>query len=101
MRPTIYSPGWWRPKPRPLLTSGRVFHAAIAFCIVMATSEAWGYPGLAVGSLGAVALGWIWEALTPLRRWPHPWGDVLDFCAFEVGQIAGVALWYASRGGVG
>lgn len=82
-----------------LFTPGRAFHIVVAFAITGGCASLWGYTGLAVGGFGIVALGWIWEALSPLFNWPHPWGDVLDFCAFEVGQLAGVGLWYIMRGG--
>lgn len=93
MRPTIRDRSWWRPKGRPLVTAGRLFHACIAFGIVCAGGAFAGYEGIAVASITAVAGGWVWEAMSPAFDWPHPWGDVLDVCAFEVGQLAGVAVW--------
>ena len=73
MRWTILDRGWWRPKPGRVLTQGRIIHALI-------------------GLSATLAVGWLWEAASPLFRWRHPWGDVIDFLAFEAGQIAGVVI---------
>ena len=97
MRWTILDRGWWRPKPGPLLTQGRIIHALIGYAVTV-SGGLLGYGGLAIAGGGVVIVGWLWEAASPLFRWRHPWGDVIDFAAFEIGQIAGVLAAVATHG---
>ena len=91
MRWTILDRGWWRPKPGHVLTQGRIIHALIGLSATLAGALI-GYGGLAIAAGATLAVGWLWEAASPLFRWRHPWGDVIDFLAFKAGQIAGVVI---------
>ena len=91
MRWTILDRGWWRPKPGRVLTQGRIIHALIGLSATLAGGLI-GYGGLAIAAGATLAGGWLWEAISPIMRWRHPWGDVIDFAAFEIGQIGGVVI---------
>lgn len=93
----VWDREWWRPKPGPVVTRGRLQHLTFAWALTV-TGGAFGYAGLGL-ALGLVVIFWLWEALTPViwRRAWHPWGDVIDFLAFEVGQLLGAVVVLIGR----
>lgn len=85
----------YRPKKGPVFTLGRLQHFLIGASVplvVGVAARAFGgtlYEGATIGAILVSVMGGAWEMATAriasARGWKHPWGDVVDFLAFQVG----------------
>lgn len=83
---------FWKPKPGPLVTIGRLSHFVIACVVPISACGAWGYEGLGLGLAIVLTVAVWWELGSRWMGWPHPWGDVIDLLAFVAGALAGGSL---------
>lgn len=93
---SVFRSIWWKPKPGPLVTDGRLAHVYLA--AALALGPALFGPRILARSMVFVFPGFLgWELLFPLLRrihkpWggKHPFGDVVDFLAFLLGWLVGI-----------
>ena len=91
IRWSIWERPWWRPKPGPVITAGRLIHFILLLILTELAGGLWGYAG--IGWSGLALLGiWAWEAASPMLPWQHPYGSVVALLAGVLGWCAGAIV---------
>lgn len=80
-------------KPGPILRWSRVLHLAVAFSMTGYGGHLAGDSGCAIGAVGAVVAGLIWELATPLFHVKHPHADLWDLIAWLIGSGLASVGW--------
>lgn len=101
-RVSVYHRVWWKLKPGPVVTDGRLAHVYLAACL--ATGPALFGTAALRASLNFILPGFVaWELLFPLlcrinEKWGgrHPFGDVIDLGAFLLGWAIGIWVVFLS-----
>ena len=85
------------PKKGPIATIGRLKHIGVGVGVTALAgfgSLIFGgsfYDGATGGAVLSSLIGGAWETLTPVvakeTKWRHPWGDAIDFLAFQLGAV--------------
>jgi hypothetical protein len=95
---SVYRQGFWKPKPGPLVTDGRLAHVYLAEGLAVSTALFGRHAFLHCAPV--CFFGFIgWELLFPVLHrvnpgWggKHPFGDVVDLLSFFLGWFVGLVV---------
>jgi hypothetical protein len=87
----------FRPKQGPILRWSRGLHLLTGILLPMLGYLMWNYNGLGLVGGSVVCFSFLWEIsnrflVIPYSSTFHKWGDVIDMCAFWLGDLIGCML---------